>query len=183
MDDYLYILIGIIWLAVSIYQSQRKMKQKQQKAAQRRMENTEDLQDGEEEYMPKRRSFIDEIFEELNKEGGEYPYGETVSSPPPSTPSPYKTDERPSDGNRYGAYSVESYRSAADMTEPGSELSKEYFRKTRDFIITGYVSIPQTELNPMRLIDDEDDENEGFEFDFDLRSAVIYSEILNRPYT
>lgn len=178
MDDIIYIVIGVVWLAVSIYQSQRKMKQKQQKAAQRNMDNDEPTDQSYEEQSPKKKSFIDQILEEMNKEEEEHtPYSEAVPPPPPQPLVENKSE------NYYRTKSVENYQSRSDMPESESRLSGEYYSKSK-FSKRAYRAFNQEKnKEEVSLFDDYDNEIEDFKFDFDLRNAVIYSEILNRPYT
>ena len=172
MDDILYIIIGVVWLAISIYQSQRKMKQKQQKAAQRNLENEAAVP--VEEEQPKKRSFIDEILEELNSERSDSP-----PTPPPPPPARPRNEVNTSAGN----ISVENYRSARDMLESGSKLSKEYYNRNKKTGKYDNRLASQKVISDIIEIEEYDEEIEDFEFDFNLREAIIYSEIINRPYT
>lgn len=177
MDDILYIIIGIVWLAVSIYQSQRKMKQKQQKAAQQKLEREEETDQTYEEQTPKKKSFIDQILEEMNKEEESTPYSEPVPPPPPPPPVRNKSE------NYYKNKSVENYMSRSDMPESESGLSGEYYEKSRIRKRDYRAFSQENKKEETTHFYDYDDEIDDFEFDFDLRNAVIYSEILNRPYT
>ena len=167
MEDIIYILIGIAWIGFSIYSQQKKLKKKQQEAKKAR--GTDNYQ-AEEKAEQEETSLFDRLFEE-HESGQEYE--------PELEPETYRqqagVSEKP-DWKTYGT--VEQVTSKADIVESNSKLSADYYDLGKDKI-----KDPKKQAKKSDKSYDYDYEYEDKKsVDFDLRSAVIYSAILDRPY-
>lgn len=149
MDDAIYILIAILWIAYSFYSAyQKAQKQKQKK---REISENPDTETVPEPYIPER-----DILKEL--------LGEPL---PPEAPEPVTP---PLPKPRYVPLTppVE----AVSMEEIIDEVNEPQRRLTR---------VPDTE--PIPEPEPSFAQEEVFtDAGFNLRKAVIYSEIINRKY-
>lgn len=164
MEDIIYILIGIAWIGFSIYSQQRKLKKKQQEARERRGADEQQAEDHIEREEP---SLFDKLFEEYASEPESEPEPETYRQPQPvqEKPLPKFYD------------SVERAASRAGLMESNSRLSTDYYNLSED--ITKDPKKKKKE-DQSHIYDYEYEDPETL--DFDLRTAVIYSVILERPY-
>jgi len=151
MDDYIYILLAVAWIAFTIY-SQKQKKNKQQQKAQPQQQTQKDVKSYFEEILQGNISSPDPIITEPMKHENIY---ESVSS--------YKTS-----GNIQPEY---------EFLEEGSQLSEEYFDKN------SAIEKPEIQIEEKFEVKTEEDYEDIEYLDFDIRKAVIYSEILKRPYT
>lgn len=168
-DDLIYILIGIAWLAYTIYRQQKKLRQKQQEKM--IAEEQDELEvPGSEADVKGERSFIDDIFTEINrvsKPAGDYRM--SVSEAGPGFEPEYTDQEADK------ALSAEKYYTKKEFVEANSPLTSEYFEEEKDEILT----VGEEEIGAKSEVElEEEMEVEKF----NLRRAVIYSEILNSPY-
>jgi hypothetical protein len=165
MDDFLYIIIGIIWVVYSLYANKQKQQKKRMLEEQRRQQQAgEVVQDG-----PSRpRSIIEQILDpdpEVITPEAEY-YEEETS---PQEAYSYETPD-----NNTPAPAYQSLESVAE------EISANYFenqyasRKEENY----YDNKEMSESANYTGVKEQDDLLE----EFDLRKAVIYSEILNPRY-
>lgn len=187
MDDFLYIILGIAWVVWSLYSNKQKLDKKraeqaykEEQARQARQENREyqaypDTQATSsyepvktvETYKPEKtdeRSVLEEIF-------GEYlPHQEAE----PETYVP-EVSEMTWDSKMTAPGKIE----AESLEEIKEEVPSDYFsRLYRD----DYKSVLQ-EVKMAKAIEQEPDEIDEIIDEFDLKRAVIYSEILRTPYT
>ncbi len=159
MEDFLYILIGVAWLVYSVYKSQNKKTANRQAASKK----DEDLRDeslepaSEESYGQARNSSYNSMIEELLGR---------VTEPAYAPAQPVAEVQEPTFS--------QSWKTRTDLLKEQRELAKPK-----------YESIEFIDTSPVRLEEDighnyTDELYEGFD-SFDLRTAVIYSEILKRP--
>lgn len=176
MEDIIYIIIGVGWIIFAIYNSQRKLKKKQERARQQtktRKQQYDSIQPKE-----KPRSEFDKFFEEIS--------GKTIWQEPEAEQAP--AEKKPPQKERTSPYysSAEYFQSEDDITENASDLSKKYYKSAKQELEEKY-EIKKKEIGeehkPVYIGKELDrDQQEDQTIDFDLRQAVIYSEILNRPY-
>ncbi len=149
MDELIYILILVAWVAYSIFNAKQKKKQKEQQAKSAPRPQPE--YEASEPQKPKRSVledlFGEEFFEELQDEEEEISYKEEV---------PVKE------------HVITGYQPKV------SEKSYEERYKTASQLIQ---EMKDEEIESIMAAGDEIPEK-----DFDLRKAVIYSTILERPY-
>lgn len=159
MDDLIYLLLFVAWIVFAIYRNNQKKKLREQQKAKSTSGEPEDMQ----KESP--GTLLEEIL-----------LGEQVT----------RYEEEP-------AYEVED---TSRIT--GEKTIYEDKRTPMDFDdeynLRGITSIEESDLNtgkerseegkiPLEKIQIMDfDEKEKEPFEFDLRKAVIYSEILNRRY-
>ncbi|MBW6491149.1 MAG: hypothetical protein K0B15_08145 [Lentimicrobium sp.] len=160
MDDYLYIIIGILWVVYSLYNNKQKQQKKRLLEEQRRNQPFP----GPETVKP--RSIFDKFLD-----------------PEPELPEPdtevfdeYK-DEKP---YSFEIPEAEPYKSENQSLETiTDEVSSSYFDKQyasrADMAYYDKREMAESTHNIAPLIDELSEE-------FDLRKAVIYSEILNPRY-
>ncbi len=156
MEDFIYILIGIAWIAYSVYNQGQKQKRKLQ--AKNTIETEEEIPEMEQNI----RSFLDK---KLNLDGI------------------FDVENKP---NEY----LDNPYSNLDVVEEKDESS--YFKAE-----TEGVSVFEDEsvANPIEVLDYEKDDTKEEEQssnplegifsetgDFELKKAIIFSEILNPPY-
>ncbi len=151
MDDYIYILLAVAWIAFTIY-SQKQKKNKQQQKAKPQQQTQKDV-----------KSYFEEIL--LGN----------VSSPDPIPTEPVIHEEIYESVSGYKTSG--NIRPEYEFLEEGSQLSEEYFDKN------SAIEKPEIQIEEKYEIQTEE-EYENIEYlDFDIRKAVIYSEILKCPYT
>ncbi|MFH1118820.1 MAG: hypothetical protein V1775_03285 [Bacteroidota bacterium] len=156
MDDFLYIIIGIAWVAYSLYSN--KQKQDRKRAARETQGKPVS------ETPSPVRSILEEIF-----------MGEAsqVTKPAEAMVEEYQPEYLPTTE----ATSSEIIRAEAEsLEEIVEEVPANYFEKE-------YTGRSEAERVVARFENEADIETEepGFEIarDFDLKTAVIYAEILN----
>lgn len=165
MDDFLYILIGIIWVVYSLYANKQKQQKKRVLEEQRRQQQSGDVVQQE----PSRpRSIIEQILDpepEVITSEAEY-YEEETS---PQEAYSYETSDHKTP--------APAYQSLESLTE---EVSANYFenqyatRKEENYY-------DNKEMSESANYAGEKEQDDLLE-EFDLRKAVIYSEILNPRY-
>jgi FtsZ-interacting cell division protein ZipA len=151
----LYIIIVIVWLVLDNY---RRIKKKQEHSAGRNTTSKPETKTGEKPYTT-----LEDILRDFNME--EEP--ELVAERKPKTA---QKQERPTPA----PVKYETYESNINKDY---KFSSEIFKKDVKPIITGIDDIKKAEIG------EETGENKRRrKVDFDLRKAVIWSEILKRPY-
>ncbi len=161
MEDYIYILIGLLWIVFSVIKANKKAKQQ--------LPEADEYEDYEETVAPERSTF-DELFEQFVGEKAK-----AENPPPPDEPRPQP-----------------QYQTLETFTPATQDFENRWARIEKDF--------SEDESNIYKIDDDIspfalDSELSMFEkklqqshpsFDnkprFDLRQAVIYSVLLQRPY-
>lgn len=153
MEDYIYILIGVIWLAASVYRASQKNKKK----AHQPKQASKPAPAGEQRENPV-RSLLEELLE-----------GQQVRIPEPvvteveaEKPSPRENTRHKFSGSFQEEYSKAGF-SALEMVsgEGMRSLSNIYEGKPK-------AKHRKKHSRPGRV---------------DLRKAIIYKAILERPYT
>jgi len=143
MEEFLPIIIGIVWLVYTIYSKGKK------KGANRgHPEGTE-------------KTPITSILEKLFTDKEEL------------SPQPYEVYNEAEEGQHVDEYEEFAF-------EPEEEATPFLKAELADFKHEGQVALSPQEghLNE----DDIDENNQAERPDFDLRKAIIFSEILNAPY-
>lgn len=177
MDDILYVILGVIWLAWSLYSNKQKAERKRMEQAKREAEvrrNTTSetvvppvVQPGYEPVKPvhksPERSVLEEIF-------GEYIPQEEADE---DTYTP-EVDEK-SWQRKMADYSASEVQSLEEIKE---EIPADYFNKLYD---KEYKTVEQQVIKTSED-EEEDTQNTVSQEDFDLKKALIYSEILRAPY-
>lgn len=159
MDDFLYIIIGIIWVVYSLYTN----KQKQDKKRAMR-----DARSGAPQAeTPPVRSLLEEIL-----------MGEL--RPPQPRPEAEEEHYEPEYRPTIEANSSETIVTEAESQEEiREEVSASYFetqyanRKSGDDV---------ERVTQKHILIEEDENMHETEAEFDLKTAVIYAEILNPRY-
>ncbi len=154
MEDFIYILIGVAWLVYSVYKSQNKAKAGKKQPVR---DYDQETGDGQHSGSGHRQGRKPQAFEELLSEIlGEEPKQVQVVPQPDYTPQ--DTMKRKSYDNYF-----ETTRN------PKKPESVEYNKRRASFVPSGI----QEHF--------DDIEEQEYQIDFDIRKAVIYSEILKRP--
>lgn len=148
MEDYIYIVIGIIWIVFSIV----KAKQKNQPR-----EGIEG-----EEHLPRKKSSLEELFEEIM---------------PPSLKEEV-VYESYDDIVEEETYAIPGYEAYSGMVENETNneniISLEEMDDPRPLLYNNNEDEKYHSWSPSPLLKDM--------VFFDLRKAVLYSAILERPY-
>lgn len=151
MDDLIYILVGVAWVAYSIYSAQQKKKLKEER--ERTVPQAEPAYEPEPNTSPS-RSIFEEIFKEAGLEELNDEIEETIKPVAAQIPA------QP----RYFTYEDTNVEiKAADEL-----LQKEFPAFSEHFVAE---NMPYSEMK-----------EKTHSNIFDLRKAVIYSAILERPY-
>jgi len=155
MENYIYIIIGILWVAYSLYTARQKAIQKEQSAG----NPPSGPSQSSPLPIPGGQGGGKSVFEELIRE---------LTGEPRPVPQ-YKP---------VATYDVEEAVSLETIGKPKSS--------------TSYISIPEMQANMSAKSHQTSNEmsdntptkakNEGLAKNFDLREAVIFSELLNRKY-
>lgn len=172
MDDFLYIILGIAWLGWSLYSNKQKMdKKRAEQAEQQRRAQMEASESDERPYIPPpayepapQRSILDELF------------GDQMPTHPEAEEETYIPDVDEQSWEK----KMKEYRKveAESQEEIREEVSSDYF--TRQYA-------ERNIAEGQRVINDRPDYEEvetaeELQEEFDLKKAVIYSEVLRAPY-
>lgn len=144
LGDYLYIIIGIVWLAFSVYKGQKKKSASSDSA-----------------QKSSGRSFIDNLIAEFNPE-------------PTVNPVPYIVDDYADINTETAEVEEPTFFSYDDEVEESNVNDTSVVYRKRDFN-----SEKVTQLKDNNVIDKQRYTKKR---NFDLRKAVIYSEVLNPRY-
>lgn len=181
MDDILYIILGVAWLAWSLYSNKQKLDKKRLQETQRQAEvqrpvtsQSETTRMESDNYGPvqtkpvkQERSILEEIFSEYTEHEEAQ---QDIYEP--------EVDEKSWQSK------IEGYKKpeAQSLEVIDEEVTADYFSKRYS---EQYKTGEQRVINTIRdEIHDNDITESGNELqpEFDLRKAVIYSEILRAPY-
>lgn len=177
MDDFLYIILGIVWIAWSLYSNKQKMDRKRAEQAQREAEKrqyraetvqTENIPEPYQTVKPVVKSPERSILEEI--------FGEYIPAEPEAVQDEYvpEVDEQ-SWQRKMAGYSRSEVQSLEEIKE---EVSADYFK---DRYSQQYKTVEQEVTKPITT-DYEENEEPGLHEEFDLKKAILYSEILRAPY-
>ena len=148
-EDYLYIIIGLIWVAFSIY-----------KGVQKKKSLAKTPQQSEEgEVQEKKKSFFDAFLDEIIKEDKAVPNESVEVEAKFSEPVLLEQDK------------VEKVFSYDDIVEESNVIVESNVYEVK----------PATDLNLQQELKSHLKSRKE-QPRFDLRKAIIYSEILNRRY-
>lgn len=164
MDDILYIILGIAWIAFTVYSNKQKAEKKRADQMQRPPEQDDSPVEPPNQPIPARN-----IFEEI--------FNEPQPAIPEAEPEVYIPEvPEPLYGNKTAKYQE---KEAESLEEIKPEVSVNYFE---DHYKSGY----KNEESHRVLIDiqreEEDELKTEITEEFDLRKAVLFSEILRAPY-
>lgn len=157
MENLIYILIGIAWVAYSLYSARQKAIQKQQKAGMPPAGPSESSPLPIPRSQGEGKSLFDEILRELTGEPRPVPQ----VSRPVVTPVPASYQKSNAE--------YESFKESTRYT-PVSNLQADFPRNESEDML-------KTQKLAEQITKDESPERR-----FNLREAVIYSELLNRKY-
>ena len=161
MDNFLYIIIGIVWVVYSLYTSKQKQQKKREMDAQRKSQPLP----GPEPQRP--RSLLEQLLDPEHK----------FTEPAAVAYEEYEDTEEPI----LSEYSDEhSYMSEYQpLEEIKSEISADYFENQ-------YASRGEMDYYGKRealvASHEEVTQKEDLVEEFDIRKAIIYSEILKPKY-
>ena len=159
MDDFLYIIIGILWVVYSLYTNKQKQQKKRMMEEQRRQVEVP-------EAAP-RRSLLEELLDA------------EVKLPEPIVEAEEEQYE-PEYNNTVEAWSAENIVPENESLEKiEEEVSASYFEQQYN-LRARVDTVKPDRVHP--AFSEEDEEMADFDEDFDLRKAVIYSEVLNPRY-
>ena len=153
MEDYLYIIIGIVWVAYSIYSSRQKILKKQS-------QGVPPGKPSQSSPLPipggGGKTLLEDIFRELT---GDAAPATVINQPESSARVPNQE--------------------SLQTKNPGksSFIQSNLPLSTPDYLQKGPISSAKT-----HTIQKQVTKNESFARKFDLREAVIFSELLNRKY-
>ncbi len=152
MEDYIYILIGVIWIAASIYKASQKAKKK----AQSQSRDSQTQQD--ETAVPAARSLLEQLMN-----------GQQVFTPEPEV-------------NEYAFEDADPTPMVQERT--AGDFQKEYARSGLGGLesLSGE-GISSLGANPLKDKLKVSEEKRSSAHKIDLRKAIIYKAILERPYT
>lgn len=163
MEDYLYILLGVAWVAYSIYNQGQKQKKKQAQKLAEEDENEEpQVENAFENFIEKKLNLEGMFnFQETEEETEEEPEEEPLDSP-------------------YSKIDIVEEKDKSEYFKPENEGVSAFVNKVKQSQSTEVSSeIIDTDEISVNDLTKQIDETE---IDFDLKSAVIFSEILNARY-
>ncbi len=165
MDDILYIILGIAWLAYSLYANKQKVdKRRADKAKElRERQELQEYQPSQSDEIP-RKSVLEELFGEISSEYAEAQ--EEIYIP--------EVDE----DIIKRKLAENAYNEAESLEVIKDEVPVDYFTKRYE---SGYKTVNENFHNTSK-IKEEEKEIEELTEKFNLSKAVIYSEILRAPY-
>jgi hypothetical protein len=161
MDDFLYIIIGIIWVVYSLYSNKQKQQKKRMLEEQRR--NQPDAPPA----PPRPRSFLEQMLDP------------ETEMPEPVT-QPYDEYQEEQEEYSFETLAPNQYKPEIQSLETiTNEVSGSYFEN--QYTTRGGANYYDNRVmsdsthNEVPLVEELTEE-------FDLKKAVIYSEILNPRY-
>ena len=161
MDNFLYIIIGIVWVVYSLYTSKQKQEKKRQMEAQRKGQPLP------EPGPQKPRSMLEQLLDPDNK----------FSNP---TAVPYDEYEDTMESDLPEFSEEQSYMSEYQPLEIiQHEISDDYFEN--QYLTRGETNY-YDKMETLVASHDEVPLVEELVEEFDLRKAVIFSEILKPKY-
>ncbi len=155
MEDFIYILIGVAWLVYSVYKSQNKTRAaKKQPVRDYDQESGDGHHSGGGHQQGRKPQAFEELLSEI--------LGEEPKPAPVVVP---KADYSPQEKLKRKSY--DNYFETTRNTK--TPESVEYNKRRASSVPSG--------------IEEhfDDIEEQEYQYDFDIRKAVIYSEILKRP--
>jgi hypothetical protein len=171
MEDYIYFILLAGWLVYSFYQQDQKKKRRaaELQAAKERQAQVQEYDEGLHEYEEVEKGGTDfkSIFEQLLQGEEEVP----AYKPQPVEPIESFDEEAIMESNEFQRYLESDLMKERKLLEP--------FQSSQNRLEDKIESLQ----NEMILQEDDHESIEKHDFRyFDLRKAVIYSEILNRKY-
>jgi len=156
MEDFIYVLVGVAWVAYSIYNQSQKQKRKQELKSEVRKEEVFSKTERNFESILNKKFNFESLFE-VEESNDEY---------------------------------LDSQYSELDVVEKKEAYS---FTNSKTEGVSAFGT--KLEVSPSQVIRNETEDHEEEEYvnnligdllndrsEFDMRKAVIYSEILNPPY-
>jgi hypothetical protein len=163
MGDYIYILILLAWVGFTLYNKSRKARSEGQEKARPQSwleKSIQEMMTGEvQSNMPKAREI--KFEEEPYDDESDYQPPVPAASPVPVTQKQEVTSFE-KEYNTLGIYSIEE---------------EDTYRGVEPIQMSYYDLTDQNSSE-----EDDGDEEDEYRHGFNLRQAVIYAEILNRPY-
>lgn len=192
MEDFIYIILAIVWLVVSIIGGKKKKKQAQEQ--QQPQPHRSESQPIEREVpTSKKENDFEDLLEDFF--GSDTPKKQPSPEPVPQrSPQPAYTEERSYDdgktrdyrfGGEQKAEEVEKFE-GVQAIEDDFEFTAEGKVETLEDLIKTYQEREQRILEEDAKIDVVELDEEVIpvsELEFDARKAIIYSEIINRKYS
>lgn len=159
MEDLLLLLLGLIWLGASYFQSQRKKKAEEERRK-ARVANIDEQNYSEDEEPSEKESLLEKMLETINEEGSgllqdlNKQQSNQLSNEEINDIKEKGPDNKEEEKLEHGHESEESLTASPGLT---AGLARKKQTKKRHWA-------------------------KNLTKDFDGKKAVIYSEILNRPY-
>jgi hypothetical protein len=179
MDEYLYILVGILWIAFSFYQQSQK--KKRQEAARRIALQEEDTIEQDMQVQQVQNAYFERPVEEVTGKtdfkraleeillGGQISL-ETIPKEEAQSLETIPENEYVQE-SKTGIYSQEN--EIKDVSPAWSEMGKRSKESVEEM---------QNELEETMVLQEDTTQDESMGHYFNLRNAVIYAEILNTKY-
>ncbi len=155
----LYVLIAIAWLVINIVKAVRKANQEQQK---KKAPHSPSIPTSPKPAQTAKRS-LEEVIRTTNKKTTRAAEQQPVTRPA-YTSQEVIIDEASYDTELQYSSGASLYKSQESLTGDNADDIHQHTEIARS------------------QIGSDTGESEGSEIDFDIRKAVIYSEILKRPY-
>lgn len=172
MDDFLYLLLGLAWVGWSLYSNKQKLnKKREEQAEQQRRAQMESSENREHQYTPppvyepaQPRNILEELF------------GDQIPRQPEAEEEVYIPDiDEKSWEKKMSGYKKNEAESLEEIRE---EVSSDYFTKQ---YAERYSAQDQRVVNDRPDYEGEET-TEELRHEFDLKRAIIYSEVLRAPY-
>jgi hypothetical protein len=176
MEDFIYIILGILWVAWSLYSNKQKMDKKKAEQAQREFEARQYREPAQPDSTPAPYQPIKPVEKSPERNILEEIFGEYIPAGPEAEQDEYlpEVDEQ-SWERKMSGYSESEVQSLEEIKE---EVSADYFSNK---YAQGYKTVEHRVTNPLPSGYEENEDTSVLE-EFDLKQAVLYSEILRAPY-
>ncbi len=159
MEDLLLLLLGLVWLGASYYQSQRKKKAEEERRS-AAVTKSGDHNEMDDEEPSGKESFLDKMMETIDQEG-----------------SGLLQDLEKQASNQFSSGEIDDKNGEiAENEEVGSNSQAEESEES----LTASAGLTNLSRRKKQVKNQQWARN--LVRDFDGKKAVIYSEILNRPY-
>lgn len=148
MEDYIYILLGIVWILYSAYRASKKKKARNPSPQKR-------------EFTAEKKNEVEDVFKKVL-------LGETEPYEPAYERDYFEEPEPAFENEKEPVVNKTKFKLDSVPKEEGVSIFEDSVEEKYDEITTGE--------------DAQESENLRDYLNFDLKKAVIFSEILNRPY-
>ncbi len=187
MEDFVYIILAVVWLVISILGNKKRKAQQAQNTPPAKEQEVQ--HEPVPEPQPQEPSDFEVLLDDFF---GDEPKKTPKRVPTEKEENVFSSDKYPHEERKYQNYptkeaipddELEKYE-GADAIDDDYEFSAEGELETIENLIKSYDEKErQLEEEKIVVVDVEDEDSQLYEWEFNGRDAIVYSEIINRRYS